>query len=156
MDDSLKSYIHTPKPQIQTVEPRKGRLGIRIIPCVLWWRGKNQEAFMCFLVFGREKKCVEKLGKEQNSETKWAPLVEVAALGISKGLDFRFLKRYGTWKSNGRIKSYGSRKFAVYWSVCHLGFHDISAVLTPISSHEYSLEQEFDNLCNGIGFNRFW
>ena len=30
----LKSYIHTPKPQIQSVEPRKRRQGIRTIPCV--------------------------------------------------------------------------------------------------------------------------
>ena len=48
--------------------PSKGRLGIRTIPCVLWWRGKNQEAFMCFLGFlcvffwcleEREKLCRE-------------------------------------------------------------------------------------------------
>ena len=30
-----KSYIHTPKPQIQSAEPRKGRLGKKAIPCVL-------------------------------------------------------------------------------------------------------------------------
>ena len=30
-----KSYIHTPKPQIQDVEPRKGRLGLKTIPCIL-------------------------------------------------------------------------------------------------------------------------
>ena len=30
-----KSYIHTPKPQIRSVEPRKGRLGTKAIPCVL-------------------------------------------------------------------------------------------------------------------------
>ena len=29
-----KIYIHTPKPQIQSVEPMKKRLGIRTIPCV--------------------------------------------------------------------------------------------------------------------------
>ena len=29
-----KIFIHTPKPQIPSVEPRKRRLGIRIIPCV--------------------------------------------------------------------------------------------------------------------------
>ena len=28
------SYIHTLKPQIQNVEPRKERLGIKTIPCV--------------------------------------------------------------------------------------------------------------------------
>ena len=30
-----KSYIHTLKPQIQSVEPRKGILGTKAIPCVL-------------------------------------------------------------------------------------------------------------------------
>ena len=53
-----------------------------------------------------------------------------------KDLDFLFLKRYGTWKSNSQIKSYGSRKLAVHQSARYLGFHDISAVLTPISTHE--------------------
>ena len=54
-----------------------------------------------------------------------------------KDLDFLFLKRYESWKSNNRIKSYGSRKFVMHRSVRHPGFCDISAVLTPISTHEY-------------------
>ena len=29
----LKSYIHTPKPQIQGMEPRRGRLDARKLPC---------------------------------------------------------------------------------------------------------------------------
>ena len=33
------------------------------------------------------------------------------------------------------------------------GFCDILTVLTPIWAHEKSLEWEFDNLHNGIGFN---
>ena len=53
-----------------------------------------------------------------------------------KYLDFLFLKRYGTRKSNDRIKSYGSRKLEVHQSVCYPGFHDISAILSPISTHE--------------------
>ena len=28
-----KSYIHTPKPQIQDMEPRKGRMNARTLPC---------------------------------------------------------------------------------------------------------------------------
>ena len=45
-----------------------------------------------------------------------------------KYLDFLFLKRYGSWKSNGWIKSYGSRKFVVHRSVRRPGFCDISTV----------------------------
>ena len=43
-----KNFIHTSKPQIPSVEPRKRRLGIRTIPCIFWWREKNQETLMCF------------------------------------------------------------------------------------------------------------
>ena len=53
-----------------------------------------------------------------------------------KDLDFLFLKRYGTWKSSNRIKSYGSQKLAVHRSMRYHGFRDILAVLTPISTHE--------------------
>ena len=73
-----------------------------------------------------------------------------------KDLDFLFLKRHGSWKSKGWIESYGSWKFTVHRSARHLGFRNISAVLTPISTHEWSLEWEFDNLRNDVGFNPFW
>ena len=63
----MKSYIHTPKPQIQGVEPRKRRLGIRTKPCI-FGEEKNQEALICFVnvfmcknAFGREGKCVENI-----------------------------------------------------------------------------------------------
>ena len=75
--------------------------------------------------------------------------------GLWIGLDFQFLKRYGTQKSNSRIKNYGSRKFTMHRSVRHSSFHDTSAVSTPISTHEQSLEQELENLRNGIGLNLF-
>ena len=75
---------------------------------------------------------------------------------VWKCLEFLFLNRYGSWKSNGRIKSYGSQKFVVHWSLRYLGFCDISAVLTPILIHEQYLEWEFDNLHNGVSFNPFW
>ena len=39
-----------PKPQIQSVEPRKRRLGVRTIPCV-FGEEKNQEVFDVFFVF---------------------------------------------------------------------------------------------------------
>ena len=73
-----------------------------------------------------------------------------------KYFDFLFLKMYRSWKSNGRIKSYGSRKFMVHWSVRHPSFCDISAVLTLILTHEQSLKWEFDNFRNGASFNPFW
>ena len=50
------------------------------------------------------------------------------------GLDFLFLKRYGSWKSNGWIKSDGSQKLVVHRSMRYLGFRDILTVLTPIST----------------------
>ena len=34
-------------------------------------------------------------------------------------------------------------------------FQDISTVLTPVSTHEQSLEMEFNNICNDIGSNPF-
>ena len=40
VDDSKKSYIHTPKPQILSVEPRKIRFGAKAIPCVLGEEGR--------------------------------------------------------------------------------------------------------------------
>ena len=53
-----------------------------------------------------------------------------------KDLDFLFLKRYGTWKSNGWIKSYGFRKLVVHRLVHYPNFRDISAVLTLILTHK--------------------
>ena len=70
----LKSYIHTPKPQIQDVEPRKRSLGIRTIPCI-FGEEKNQEALICFVsvfvyknVFGKEGKCVENVQAESRTQ----------------------------------------------------------------------------------------
>ena len=70
-----KSYIHTSKPQIQSVETKERKIGYRNNTLCFWWGEKNQEALMWFLVFGREKKCVEKLGKKKTSKKKWFPLV---------------------------------------------------------------------------------
>ena len=36
----IARYIHTPKPQIQSVKPRKGKLGAKAIPCVLGEEGR--------------------------------------------------------------------------------------------------------------------
>ena len=68
-----KKLHHTPKPQIQGVEPRKRRLSIRTIPCI-FGEEKSQETliccvsvFVCKNVFGREEKmCKKRPGKEQN------------------------------------------------------------------------------------------
>ena len=71
----LKSYIHTPKPQIQSAEPRRRRLGIRTIPCIFGDKGRIKRLkyvfcvcvcvyvcvcffffFFLFYVFGKKKK----------------------------------------------------------------------------------------------------
>ena len=69
----LKSYIHTPNPQIQGIEPRKRKLGIRTITCI-FGEEKNQEALICFVsifvcknVFRREGKCVENVKAESRT-----------------------------------------------------------------------------------------
>ena len=59
-----KSYIHTPKPQIQSVEPRKGRLGIRTIPSIFGEERKNQEALMYFCWCLEEEKKKQKPCRE--------------------------------------------------------------------------------------------
>ena len=50
----LESYIHTPKPQIQDVEPRRRRVGIRKIPCVFSEERKIKK-LLCVLCFLGEK-----------------------------------------------------------------------------------------------------
>ena len=67
MDDSQEGYIHTPKPQIQSVEPRKGRLGTKAIPVFLVKREKSRDfdvffwsVFWCL----EERKSVERCWAE--------------------------------------------------------------------------------------------
>ena len=55
---------------------------------------------------------------------------------VWKGLDFLFLRRYGSWNSNGQIKSYSSWKLVVHRSVHYPRFCDISTVLTPILTYD--------------------
>jgi len=75
-----KSYIHTLKPQIQSIEPRKRRLGIRTMPyvfgeerrikklgCIFFLFLKKMFFCMFFGVWKRENH-LEKPGREQNSE----------------------------------------------------------------------------------------
>ena len=71
-----KSFIHTLKPQIPSVEPRKRRLGIRTIPCVFREERRIKKFwcvfwmfFLCFLVFGREKN-MEKNQAESKTQKK--------------------------------------------------------------------------------------
>ena len=66
--------MHTPKTQIQGIEPRKRRLGIRTIPSI-FGEEKNQEALICFVsvfvcknLFGREGKCVENVQAESRTQ----------------------------------------------------------------------------------------
>ena len=78
----LKSFIHTPKPQIPSVELRKRRLGIRTIPWVFLVKREESRTFdvlflfyfffmvfVCVLVFGREKN-VQKNQVENKTKKK--------------------------------------------------------------------------------------
>ena len=75
MDDNQKSYIHTPKPQIQSVEPRKGRLGIGTIPCVFGEERRIKNLWCVFFsvvffgVWKKEKTCRE-AGQKENFRKK--------------------------------------------------------------------------------------
>ena len=139
---------------------------------------------MCKNAFGRERKCVENIqAKSRTPESLLFFGLEVPRAFYSPGtdykvatlqgpppanflrwiwswkpwknIDFQFLKRYVTWKSNSRIKSYGSWKLPVHQSMHYPGFRDILIVLTPILIHEV-LELEFDSLRNGVGSNLLW
>ena len=46
--------IHTPKPQIQGMETRRGRLGARILPCNCGEKRRIKGVQMCLGVFRRE------------------------------------------------------------------------------------------------------
>ena len=70
----LKSYIHTPKLQIQSVEPRRRRLGIRTIPCIFGEKGRIKR-LRCVFVFEREEKCVDNVQEEiktQKNNLLWS------------------------------------------------------------------------------------
>jgi len=55
---SLKSYIHTPKPKIQGIEPRRERFRVRTLPFNCKERGEIEGFWMCFW---EKKKCLEKM-----------------------------------------------------------------------------------------------
>ena len=42
-----KSYIHTPKPQIQGMEPTRGRIGARALPCDYGEKRRIKGVWMC-------------------------------------------------------------------------------------------------------------
>ena len=133
---------------------------------VKWEESRNFDVFfMCFLCL-KEKKDEQKMSRKSTgtkgdlSILVWrvpgafystGMLFEAAALvrppppkghGLGwswhpwKDFDFLFLKRHGSWKSNDRIESYGSRKLMVHRLVRYPGSRDISAVLTLIVTHE--------------------
>ena len=62
----LKSHIHTPKPQIQDMEPRRERLGARTLPCDCGEKRRIKSVWMCL-----EKK-LERREKERESTQKTA------------------------------------------------------------------------------------
>ena len=51
----LKSYIHTPKPQIQGMKPRRERVGARTLPCNFGEKRRIKGVLMCLEVFLEEK-----------------------------------------------------------------------------------------------------
>ena len=57
----LKSHIHTPKPQIQDMEPRRERLGARTLPCDCGEKRRIKSVWICL-----EKK-LERREKERES-----------------------------------------------------------------------------------------
>ena len=58
-----KKLHHTPKPQIQSVEPRRRRLGIRTIPCVF---GEERRIKRFWYVFWkRGERCSKRLSRAQ-------------------------------------------------------------------------------------------
>ena len=62
----LKSYNHTPKPQIQGIEPMRGRLRARTLPCDCREKGGIKSFLMCFWernVDKRERKLPTKFPK---------------------------------------------------------------------------------------------
>ena len=75
-----KRYIHTPKPQIQSVEPRKRRLGMRTMPCVFLVKREELRSFdvffffgcffVCFLCLKEGKTCGKIPSKEQKLRKK--------------------------------------------------------------------------------------
>ena len=79
-------------------------MGIRIIPCVF---GEEQRikkllcVFWMFFVFERGEKCVEKLGREQNSKKKkkkkkiLSPILRVPGAFYSPNMNFEVAPLYG-------------------------------------------------------------
>ena len=154
-----KKLHHTPKPQIQSVKPRRRRLGIRTIPCVF---GEERRIKRFWYVFWkRGERCRKRLSRAQEPgrplffwfEGCLGPFIALAHFSRRTVATFKrpwigliltplkifwlfVSKRYGSWKSNGRIKSYGSQKLVMHQSVCYLDFCDILAFLTPISTHK--------------------
>jgi len=71
----LLATIHTLKPQIRSVEPRKRRLGMRTIPCVFFGEERRIKKLWCvffgFLLCLEEgKKCGKIPSKEQKFRKK--------------------------------------------------------------------------------------
>ena len=65
----LKSYIHTPKPQIQGMEPRRGRFGVRTLPCDCGEKRRIKGVQWCLDEFRREIEKLERGEREFAQET---------------------------------------------------------------------------------------
>ena len=78
-----KSYIHAPKPQIQSVEPRRRRLGIRIIPCIFGEEGRINRLGCVFCVFLCVKMCLgERKNVQRMSKQRAKPRKVPSFLGL--------------------------------------------------------------------------
>ena len=71
----LLATIHTPKPQIRSVEPRKRRLGMRTIPCIFFGEERRIKKLCCvffwiFIVFGRGEKVWKNTKKRAKVQKK--------------------------------------------------------------------------------------
>ena len=80
---AAKSYIHTLKPQIQNVEPRKRRLGIKTIPCIFGEEGRIKRFGCVFCVFICVKMClVKRKNVQKTSRQRAKPRKVPSFLGL--------------------------------------------------------------------------
>ena len=121
----IKSWVqnwvptHTPKPQIQSVKPRKGRLGTKAISCSLWCvYGVFVGVFFCL---EERKKRVERLGRRQISGKKKCalPICGVLRAIYSLGRIFRGGGPQGPLASKGpkwmETNTHGKIMTSCFW-----------------------------------------
>ena len=112
----LKSYIHTPKPQILKCRTKEKNIGFKNNTLCFQLREKSR-GFDVFFVFGREEKCVEYVQTE--SRTKG----DLSFLGL-KGA-WGLLQPRHTLRGSGLSRILlATSTFSVHtvYSVCHIRF----------------------------------